>query len=131
MGNARRKQERLGEKLLQIRVALGLSQTEMLYRLGAEDLISYNQISRYETGQREPPLSILLLYARVANVWMDVLVDDELDLPDKLPSGKKHEGVRRRSGRGRPRGRSGSRGRGSPNSSRGRSRRRRSRGACR
>ncbi|HEX7316218.1 MAG TPA: helix-turn-helix transcriptional regulator [Pyrinomonadaceae bacterium] len=96
---ARLKQERLGEKLLQIRVALGLSQTELLYRLGAEDLISYNQISRYETGQREPPLRILLHYARAANVSVDALIDDALDLPDKLPSAKKHEGVRRRRAR--------------------------------
>ncbi|HJQ31388.1 MAG TPA: helix-turn-helix transcriptional regulator [Pyrinomonadaceae bacterium] len=93
---ARLKQERLGEKLLQIRLALGLSQTEMLYRLGAQDLISYNQISRYETGQREPPLRILLQYARAANVSVDALIDDELDLPAKLPSAKKHEGVKRR-----------------------------------
>jgi len=93
---ARLKQERLGEKLLRIREALGLSQTEMLYRLGAEDLISYNQISRYETGQREPPLRILLQYARAANVIVDALIDDELDLPAKLPSAKKHEGMRRR-----------------------------------
>src|SRR2546423_12311125 len=60
------KQERLAEKLKQIRLALGLSQTEMLYRLGVEDLITYHQISRYETGTREPPLRILLEYARVA-----------------------------------------------------------------
>lgn len=93
---ARLRQERLGEKLLQIRLALGLSQTEMLHRLGAEDLISYNQISRYESGQREPPLRILLQYARVANVSTDALIDDELDLPAKLPSAMKHEGVRRR-----------------------------------
>ncbi|HMF58445.1 MAG TPA: helix-turn-helix transcriptional regulator [Pyrinomonadaceae bacterium] len=79
------KQERLAEKLKQIRLALGLSQTEMLYRLGAEDLITYHQISRYETGTREPPLRILLQYARVANVSTDVLIDDELDLPEKLP----------------------------------------------
>ena len=91
---ARLKQDRLGEKLLQIRLALGLSQTEMLYRLGAEDLISYNQISRYETGQREPPLRILLQYARAANVSVEALIDDGLDLPAKLPSAKKHEGVK-------------------------------------
>jgi len=93
---ARLRQECLGEKLLQIRLALGLSQTEMLHRLGAEDLISYNQISRYESGDREPPLRILLQYARVANVSTDVLIDDELDLPSKLPSPKRHEGVGRR-----------------------------------
>ncbi|HWS56061.1 MAG TPA: helix-turn-helix transcriptional regulator [Pyrinomonadaceae bacterium] len=93
---ARLRQERLGEKLLQIRLALGLSQTEMLHRLGAEDLISYTQISRYESGQREPPLRILLAYARAANVSVEALIDDELDLPAKLPSATKHEGVRRR-----------------------------------
>ena len=82
----RLKQERLGEKLLQIRNALGLSQTAMMYRLGVEDLISYHQISRYETGKREPPLLILLQYARAANVSTDILIDDALDLPDKLPA---------------------------------------------
>ena len=80
------RQERLAEKLLQIRLALGLSQTEMLYRLGAENLIVYNQISRYETGSHEPPLRILLAYARAAGVYVDVLIDDELDLPAKLPA---------------------------------------------
>jgi transcriptional regulator with XRE-family HTH domain len=92
----RLKQKRLPEKLRAIRDALGLSQTEMLKRLGAEDLIEYNRISEFETGKREPPLRIILQYARVANVWMDVLVDDELDLPAKLPSAKKHEGLRHR-----------------------------------
>jgi transcriptional regulator with XRE-family HTH domain len=84
------RQERLAEKLLQIRLALGLSQTEMLYRLGAENLIVYNQISRYETGSHEPPLRILLAYARAAGVYVDVLIDDELDLPDRLPAKPKH-----------------------------------------
>jgi transcriptional regulator with XRE-family HTH domain len=92
----RLRQKRLPEKLRAIRDALGLSQTAMLKRLGAEDLIEYNRISEFETGKGEPPLKILLLYARVANVWTDVLIDDELDLPAKLPSATKHEGVRRR-----------------------------------
>jgi transcriptional regulator with XRE-family HTH domain len=95
----RLRQKRLPEKLRAVRDALGLSQTEMLKRLGAEDLIEYNRISEFETGKREPPLAILLLYARAANVWMDVLVDDELDLPAKLPSAKKSEGVRPRARR--------------------------------
>jgi len=91
-GRARMKLERLAEKLSQIRLTLGLSQTEMLKRLGVEDLITYHQISRYETGTREPPLRILLEYARVANVSTDVLIDDELDLPARLPSKSKHRG---------------------------------------
>jgi transcriptional regulator with XRE-family HTH domain len=92
----RLRQRRLPEKLRAIRDALGLSQTAMLRRLGAEDLIEYNRISEFETGKGEPPLKILLLYARVANVWTDVLIDDELDLPSKLPSARKHEGIKRR-----------------------------------
>lgn len=96
MGYSRPKPERLAEKLLAIRTALGISQPEMHKRLGVEHLIEYHIISRYELGKREPPLMVLLEYARLANVWVDVLIDDNLDLPDKLPSAKKHEGVRRR-----------------------------------
>lgn len=81
----RPRQERLAEKLFQIRETLGLTQTEMLYRLGVEDLITYHQISRFETGTREPPYIVVLRYARVAGISTDVIIDDELDLPAKLP----------------------------------------------
>jgi transcriptional regulator with XRE-family HTH domain len=83
---ARQRPERLAEKLLQIRMALGLSQSEMLRRLELEDSISYKKISDYERGEREPSLIILLQYARVANVSTDVLIDDALNLPSKLPA---------------------------------------------
>ncbi len=96
MGNERFRPERLGEKLREIRLALGLSQTEMVRRLGFEDEIWYTQISGYELGRRDPPLTILLQYARAANVIADVLIDDELDLPAELPAKTKHAGVRRR-----------------------------------
>jgi len=96
MGNARPRPERLGEKLRQIRLTFGLSQSEMLRRLDAEDLIAYNQISGYETGQREPPLQILLRYARLAGVPTEVLIDDELELPDKLPGPTDHEEIKRK-----------------------------------
>ena len=92
----RPKPARLPEKLLQIRFALDLSQDGMLRELGLEERLSRTSISAYELGTSEPPLPVLLDYARIANVWMDVIVDDELDLPDKLPSNKKHEGVKRR-----------------------------------
>jgi transcriptional regulator with XRE-family HTH domain len=88
--------ERLPEKLLAIRLAFGLSQTEMLRRLGLENKLWYTQISGYELGRSLPPPTVLLQYARVANVYVEVLIDDDLDLPAKLPSAKKHEGVRRR-----------------------------------
>jgi len=95
MGTARQRSERLAEKLLQIRLALGLSQPAMHRRLGVEDMILYNRISNYERGDREPPLPILLRYARVAGVHMEALVDDELDLPDKLPGTTEHEAIKR------------------------------------
>lgn len=85
----REKPERLAEKLLTIRQSLGLSQTEMLQRLGAEDRMVYSRISEFETGRGEPSLSILLQYARAANVSTDVLIDDALDLPEKLPAKSK------------------------------------------
>ncbi|HEX8128898.1 MAG TPA: helix-turn-helix transcriptional regulator [Pyrinomonadaceae bacterium] len=84
------KQERLAEKLLQIRNAFGLSQSDMLRRLGFEQIIDYKRISEFELGKNEPPLAILLKYARVAGVCVDVLIDDELDLPAKLPAKPKH-----------------------------------------
>jgi transcriptional regulator with XRE-family HTH domain len=96
MGAARPKQKWLGEKLRRVRLSMGISQTEMLHRLGAQDLIAYTQISRFESGEREPSLQVILLYARAANVSVEALIDDELDLPARLPSAKKHEGVRRR-----------------------------------
>jgi transcriptional regulator with XRE-family HTH domain len=86
----RRKPKRLAEKLRQIRDAFGLSQSEMLKRLEADDLIAYNEISKYELGLREPTLLVLLQYARVAGVCVDVLIDDELVLPARLPSAPKH-----------------------------------------
>jgi transcriptional regulator with XRE-family HTH domain len=90
MGHARQRPKRLAEKLLQIRLALGLSQTEMHRRLDVEDEILYTRISDYELDKAEPTLMILLRYARVAGVCVDTLIDDEVDLPDKLPSKPKH-----------------------------------------
>ncbi|HJU53654.1 MAG TPA: helix-turn-helix transcriptional regulator [Pyrinomonadaceae bacterium] len=90
MGNPRPKPERLAEKLLQIRDALGLSQTEMLRRLGLENSMKHTRISEYELGIREPSLMTLLQYARAAGVCVDVLIDDEMDLPARLPSKPKH-----------------------------------------
>jgi transcriptional regulator with XRE-family HTH domain len=84
------KPERLAEKLRRIREALGLSQSEMWRHLGLEDLIVFKQISTYELGKREPPLPILLRYAQAAGVSTDVLIDDRLDLPAKLPAKPRH-----------------------------------------
>ena len=95
MGYARSRPKRLAEKLLQIRNALGLSQAELWKRLGVEDEIPFKRISKYELDQNEPTLTVLLQYARIAGVHMEALVDDELDLPDKLPASTNHEQLRR------------------------------------
>jgi len=83
MGRSRRKKpERLAEKLLVIRKRLELSQTSLKEKLESEDYPIYKgDISNYELGKSEPPLVILLRYARLAKVSVDVLIDDELDLP--------------------------------------------------
>lgn len=85
MGSARSpKSERLAEKLLQIRLFLGLSQDGMLERLGLTEQYFRSRISAYELGNREPHLPVLLKYARSVGISTDVLIDDEMDLPEKL-----------------------------------------------
>jgi hypothetical protein len=64
--------------------------------LGYEDRIAYHRISNYELGTGEPPLPVLLAYARLAGVSTEVLIDDELDLPKKLPGTTDHEEIRRK-----------------------------------
>lgn len=97
MGRASRDvPKRLGEKLLEIRTALGLSQDGMLRRLGLAEDYGRHYISGFETGEREPSLMVLLEYSRVAKVWINALVDDGVNLPEKLPSQAMHPGVRRR-----------------------------------
>ena len=91
MGHARRRPERLAEKLRKIRNSFGLSQTELHKSLGVEDEIPYTRISDYELGKNEPTLLILLQYARVAGVHLETIVHDGLDLPTKLPGTVKYE----------------------------------------
>lgn len=80
----RERPDRLAEKLLQIRKALGLSQSEMLRKIGKGESGHRHFISNYETGVRLPSMLELLAYARAAGVPMETLVDDDLDLPKKL-----------------------------------------------
>ena len=91
---ARVRPERLPEKLLQVRLALGLSQSELLRRLGLEEQMDYRRISEFERGTTEPHLTVLLQYARAAGVHMEDIVDDELDLPARLPGNVKYKGIK-------------------------------------
>lgn len=92
MGRAsKRRPNRLAEKLLHVRLTLGLSQNELIRRLEVSDELMQASISGYELGTRTPPLHVVLKYAQAAGVCMDVLVDDELDLPAKLPAKPRHK----------------------------------------
>jgi transcriptional regulator with XRE-family HTH domain len=91
MGRAARlRSERLPEKLRDIRTALKLSQNELIRHLGLEDVLYQSNVSGYESGEREPPLPVLLKYAEAAGICLDTLANDELDLPARLPSKPKH-----------------------------------------
>src|SRR6266849_3574901 len=81
--------EKLAKKLAAIREQLGLSQNEMVRRLGIEEIYDRSTISGYERGEREPPLPILLKYARLIGISTDVLIDDKLKLQDKSPTPRK------------------------------------------
>lgn len=86
----RKRQERLAEKLLEIRLKLGLSQGDMMRRLG-NDESKRDYVSKYERGVMEPPLAVLLEYARMISTtgrgeFLETLIDDSLDLPKHLPA---------------------------------------------
>jgi len=88
MGRSQRqKPTRLATKLYAIRTGLDLTQEQMIERLNCPKLPLYPaSISQYEQGKREPPLLVLLAYARIAGVTMEMLVDDNLLLPEPIPS---------------------------------------------
>lgn len=73
---------RLAEKLRQVRIALGFTQDEMARALEKQKVKVYRAyVSLYETGERVPSIPTILAYARIANVSMESLCDDEMDLP--------------------------------------------------
>ena len=88
---------RLAKKLRTIRQGLGLSQSQILERLGFSEHLFRSNVSQYERGDRVPSPLVLLEYARLANVDLAVLIDDDLDLPDNIRSPTKSEGLPRSS----------------------------------
>jgi len=96
MGSPRPRPERLAEKLREIRLSLRLSQTQLLKQLEMQERLHYGRISEYESGKREPTLMTILQYARAAGVHIEDIVDDELDLPAKLPGNVRYRGLKRK-----------------------------------
>ena len=82
--------QNLARKLLAIRHALGFSQIQLVKAMGINGSIVYKRISEYELGRREPSLLVLLAYARVAGIHLEEIIDDKLELPEKLPGNVKY-----------------------------------------
>jgi transcriptional regulator with XRE-family HTH domain len=68
----------LPAKLLAIRHKLRASRFQLAKLLEFNN--SAARISEYETGVREPDLLVLLSYAKLARISMDVLLDDNVGL---------------------------------------------------
>jgi transcriptional regulator with XRE-family HTH domain len=93
MGRTKRRKPVLARKLLHIRTALELSQNQMISRMGLMDELLREEVSDFERNKRIPSLEVILQYARAANVSVEALIDDEIDLPAKLPANPKSEGI--------------------------------------
>ncbi len=81
MGHSREKVSNLPTKLLQIREHLKLSQNELVRRLGLQNKVTREDVSKFERGVREPSLPTLLKYAQSVGISTDILIDDEAELP--------------------------------------------------
>jgi transcriptional regulator with XRE-family HTH domain len=91
MGREQRQRPKyMAKKLRTIRNKLALSQNELIARMDLTAELYQDYISAYERGIREPPLPVLLRYAKLAGVCADVLIDDTLKLPEKLPGRPRH-----------------------------------------
>ena len=77
---ARPRPKHLAKKLRAIRKKLGLSQSQLAHQLEFDKGAA--RISEYEHGTREPELTLLLRYARLAGVCTCVLIDDRVKAVD-------------------------------------------------
>jgi transcriptional regulator with XRE-family HTH domain len=76
---------RLPEKLLKIRRLLDLTQEQLAERVShLPSAPQPGHISRFEQGLREPNLVYLLEISRLSGVPLEVMLDDKLDVPDRL-----------------------------------------------
>jgi len=93
----KRRKPELAQKLLHIRKVMGLSQNQMINQMGLVGEVLREEISDFERNKRIPPLDVILQYARAANISVEALIDDELELPKKLPASPKSEGTKKKS----------------------------------
>ena len=86
MGRQRRPTPRLlAKKLRAIRAHLEIGQAEMARRLGK---VAGNpdgaMVSRFERGQREPNLLVIVAYAKAVGIPADPIIDDAWTMKDFL-----------------------------------------------
>ena len=86
-----RKPRRIAKKLRQIRFMLNLSQDQIVERMGLKGELRRSSVSNFEQNRRVPSLAVLLRYARLAGLCLEVIVDDELELPEQLSSASAHD----------------------------------------
>ena len=88
--HARPKPDHLAGKLRQIRERMGLNFEQMAQALKGvkKSPPTKTSIYRFERGEREPSLLVLLEYSRIARVSLEALIDDHINLP-KRPRAKR------------------------------------------
>lgn len=72
--------KRLGEKLRLIREHHGWTLDQMAAAVGRVGRSRRSRVYEWECGVRQPDLPTLLIYARLAGVSTDVLIDDACEL---------------------------------------------------
>jgi transcriptional regulator with XRE-family HTH domain len=83
--------KKLGPKLRTIRLRLGYTMEEMADAVGKRGKSRRTRIYEWENGIRQPDLTCILAYARLAGVSTDVLIDDEAEL--KLGKGQETHSI--------------------------------------
>jgi transcriptional regulator with XRE-family HTH domain len=86
MGQGKKQRpQKLGAKLTSIRASLGITQDEVAKRLkslGADTTIHSGYIGDFETtDKREPGLLTLFAYSKLSGISVNLLIDDEVELP--------------------------------------------------
>lgn len=84
MGNKRRPMaQSLPAKLLAVREVFNASQNQIADALSVE-VAAFNlncgRISEYEHNKREPNMLVLLAYARLAGITVELIIDDRVDM---------------------------------------------------
>ena len=93
----------LAEKLRRIRMELGLSQNQMISKMRLEGKLLREEVSDFERNRRVPPLEVVLQYARSISTtgggeFLEALIDDEMELPKKLPADPKGSSAKKKKG---------------------------------